>query len=163
MLRPSRGDPASGSWSVISKERKIQYVQGPRKLTEGAKGLYKTFSDVSESHLEGYLLPSPVSQQPEESELRASTQKQILTVYDLGWILMMLSTRLRQTSHYFSCKRAHFACLCALRTLEIEGLGRAHFPRCKIILMPIEASLCEPLAMCFCTVLGTGQKADGIF
>lgn len=81
----------------------------------------------------------------------------------VGWILMMLSTRLQQISHYFSCKRTHFACLCALRTLEKDSLGGAHFPReTKKILMPLEAPLCEPLAMCFFTVSGTGQEANGL-
>lgn len=42
---------------------------------------------------------------------------------------MIRSTRLSQTSHCLLCKRTYFSCLCALGTLEIDGLGEAHFWR----------------------------------
>lgn len=51
---------------------------------QGSNALLKIFTGVADNHLEEYLLPSSVSQQPEESELKASTQKQTLADYRLS-------------------------------------------------------------------------------
>lgn len=122
VLRPSRGAHLLDHEMSSAKKGRSNMFRVPENWCKGPR-LYRKILVVSQTAIwKSICFPLLSPNNLRRVSWKPLHRNKPWQIIDLGWILMMLSTRLRQASHYFSCKRTHFACLCALRTLEIDAL-----------------------------------------